>query len=136
MKKKYLILICILNSILFLSCKSNNYCILDIEFKRQSDAPGPDLITFTITSNEDEFENHIEEYGLIEVVFNKKKKFKSLLFGIKKLKDNTFGLKVSTPYFSIIDYYKDDDIYYLFNESKSMIINITLNDKTFVFKKC
>tara|TARA_Y100000815_G_scaffold274949_2_gene310794 strand:+ start:284 stop:688 length:405 start_codon:yes stop_codon:yes gene_type:complete len=134
MRKECLILLSVLS--LFLSCKSANNCILDINFHKNVNAPGPDLITFTITSNQEEFENHIEEHGLIEVVFNKKKTFKSPLFGITKLNDNTFELKVASPYFSLVDHYTEKQVYSLFNESKNMIINITLKGKIFVFKKC
>jgi hypothetical protein len=122
--------------ILFLSCKSNKNCILDINFKRQSETPGPDLISFTITSKEKVFENYIEENGLIEVIFNNEKSFKSKVFGIIKIDENKYKLKIRSPYFSIIDYYTDEEIYTLFNNSPKTIINITLNDKKFIFSKC
>ena len=49
--KKIIILISILSLLFFLSCKSINNCILDINIKKKTDAPGPDLITFNIKSN-------------------------------------------------------------------------------------
>ncbi|NJM80468.1 MAG: hypothetical protein HC854_14165 [Flavobacterium sp.] len=107
-----------------------------MHFRRTTEGPGPDLITFTITSKEKEFEKSIENYGLIEVIYNDNDSFKSPVFGITKIKEDTYKLEVSSPHFLLEEYYKDEDIYTLFNESKEMTINITLNDKTFVFKKC
>lgn len=135
MKKKQ-IFISILSIFLFLSCKTTDNCISRIAFKKQLESPGPDLITFSLTSNEREFEKYIEEYGLIEVVFNEKKFFKTKVFEIIKIEGNNYELKAMSPYFSLIDYYTEEQVYTLFNESSNMQINITLNDKKFVFTKC
>lgn len=135
MQKKQ-ILLSLLFLFIFLNCKTTDNCILKIDFQKESEAPGPDLITFTITSNEKEFEKQIEEYGLIEVIFNQKKSFKTKVFEIIKIKETNYELKAMTPYFSLIDYYTEEQVYALFNKSSNMQINITLNDKKFVFKKC
>ena len=135
MGKKILLFSLLLSLFFHLSCKPISNCILDMNFERMTEGPGPDLITFNITSNEMDFEKYIEEYGLIEVIFNENKSFKTKVFGIIKTKNDFYELKISTPYFSLIKY-TDEGVYSLFNESKDMIINITLKDKTFVFKKC
>lgn len=136
MKKYFLVSFFILLQ-LFLNCEPLDNCITNIQFKRLSDkAPGPDLIIFKITSNEKNFEKYFEEHGLIEVIFNNKKTFKTDVFEINKMQNSDYELKVLSPYFSIIDYYTDEQIYSLFDGSSNMIINVTLNNKTFVFTKC
>lgn len=123
-------------STMFLSCKSDSNCVSDIRFERENINPGPDLITFTIICNQSDFEKNIESYGLVEVIFNKKKTFKSDFFEIIKLKNNLYELKVRSPYFSFKNYHSEKQIYNLYKESSKMQINITLNNNKFVFTKC
>ena len=58
-----------------------------MKFERQNDSPGPDLITFKISSNDTCFlKKYIEKYGLVEVVIDDKKSFKTKVFEITKIK--------------------------------------------------
>ena len=76
--------------------KSLEYCILEMKFERQNDSPGPDLITFKISSNDTVFEKYIEKYGLVEVVIDHKKSFKTKVFEITKIKNNIYIFNIYT----------------------------------------
>ncbi|WP_445717091.1 hypothetical protein [Flavobacterium sp.] len=115
--------------------KSVENCILDMKFQRENENPGPDLITFKISSNDIVFENNKEKYGLVEVVIDENKSFKTKVFGITKVKNNEYELKALSPYFSLINHYSDEEVYSFFN-IESFIIYITLDSKKFVFVKC
>ncbi|MDP5028712.1 MAG: hypothetical protein NWQ14_10850 [Flavobacterium sp.] len=115
--------------------KSVENCILDMKFQRENENPGPDLITFKISSNDIVFENNKEKYGLVEVVIDENKSFKTKVFGITKVKNNEYELKALSPYFSLINHYSDEEVYSFFN-IESFTIYITLDSKKFVFVKC
>lgn len=115
--------------------KPLEYCILEMKFERQNDSPGPDLITFKISSNDTVFEKYIEKYGLVEVVIDDKKSFKTKVFEITKIKNNIYRLKVLSPYFSLINYYSDEEVHSSFYV-EGFSIYITLDNKKFVFVKC
>ena len=115
--------------------KSLEYCILDMKFERQNESPGPDLITFKISSNDIVFEKYIEKYGLVEVVIDEKKYFKTKVFEITKIKNNEYKLKVLSPYFSLINHYSDEEVHSFFYV-EGFSIYITLDNKKFVFVKC
>jgi hypothetical protein len=106
-----------------------------MKFQRENENPGPDLITFKISSNDIVFENNKEKYGLIEVVIDENKSFKTKVFEITNVKNNEYELKAFSPYFSLINHYSDEEVYSFFN-IESFTIYITLDDKKFVFVKC
>lgn len=140
MKKYTFIFISVLSTLLFSNCESKNSYILDIQFERDENSPGPDLITFIITSNEQLFKEHVrdfEKFEEVEVCFNNRKKFKSSLFSVKEIKNDSYELKISSPYFSIIDYFEKDEIYKLFKQSDDLQIIIKSKDNIFFnFTKC
>lgn len=111
-----------------------NNCILDFQFETCNE-PGPDLIIFNIKSNEKSFGENIENFETVEVYFNEKKSFKSNLFLVKKIKDNTYELKISSPYFSI-NYLENEEIYKLFNQSNKLQIKLNRNKENVTFRKC
>ena len=115
--------------------KSVENCILDMKFQRENENPGPDLITFKISSNDIVFEDNKEKYGLVEVVIDVNKSFKTKVFEITNVKNNEYELKALSPYFSLINHYSDEEVYSFFN-IESFTIYITLDDKKFVFVKC
>ncbi len=115
--------------------KSLENCILDMKFERQNESPGPDLITFKISSNDIVFEKFIEKYGLVEVIIDEKKSFKTKVFEITKIKNSEYKLQVLSPYFSLINHYSDEEINSFFHE-EGFSIYITLDGKKFVFVKC
>ena len=93
------------------------------------------MITFKISSNDIVFEDNKEKYGLVEVVIDENKSFKTKVFEITKVKNNEYELKVLSPYFSYKTNYSENQVYSFFNK-KGFTINITLEDKKFVFIKC
>ncbi|MQP51311.1 hypothetical protein [Flavobacterium sp. LMO9] len=132
----FLFIITIILSInYFYNAKSFENCLLDMKFQRENESPGPDLITFKISSNDIAFENNKEKYGLVEVVIDENKSFKTKVFEITKVKNNEYELKALSPYFSLINHYSDDEVYSFFN-IESFTIYITLDTKKFVFVKC
>jgi hypothetical protein len=131
--KLYFCLI-LLSSITFSNYIFKNNCILDFQFETWNE-PGSDLIIFNIKSNEKSFRKNIENFEVVEVYFNEKKSFKSNLFLIKKIKNNTYELKISSPYFSI-DYLKKEEIYKLFKQSDKLKIKLKSNKDILIFSKC
>jgi hypothetical protein len=115
--------------------KSFEYCVQDMKFERQNESPGPDLITFKILSNDIVFEKHIEKYGLVEVVIDEKKSFKTKVFEVTKIGKNEYKLKILSPYFSLINHYSDEEVHSFFYE-EGFSIYITLDNKKFIFVKC
>jgi hypothetical protein len=115
--------------------KSVENCILEMKFQRENENPGPDLITFKISSNSYVFESNIEQYGLVEVIIDDKKSFKTKMFEISKIGENQYELNVSSPYFTYKTHYSEEQVCSFFN-NKGFTINITLDDKKFVFVKC
>jgi hypothetical protein len=136
MTKYYSFFIILLCSVIFSNCSSENNCVIDMQFERIEEEPGPDLITFTIISNDDLFKRDIEKIEVIEVYFNEKKTFKSLLFAIKKTERNKYELKVSSPYFSIIEYLNKEKIYELFRQSDKLEIKLKSNNDIVTLTKC
>lgn len=129
------ITIIILSITCFYNAKSVENCILVMKFQRENENPGPDLITFKISSDSDLFESNIDQYGLVEVVIDAKKTFKTKMFKISKTGENQYELNVSSPYFTYKTDYSEEQVYSFFN-NKGFTINITLDDKKFVFVKC
>ena len=115
--------------------KSFEYCVQDMKYERQNESPGPDLITFKILSNDIVFEKHIEKYGLVEVVIDEKKSFKTKVFEVTKIGKNEYKLKILSPYFSLINHYSDEEVHSFFYE-EGFSIYITLDNKKFIFVKC
>ncbi|TDR24325.1 hypothetical protein IP97_00985 [Flavobacterium cheniae] len=115
--------------------KSVENCILDMKFQRENENPGPDLITFKISSNDIVFENNKEKYGLVEVIIDYKKSFKTMMFEISKIGEKQYELNVSSPYFTYKTHYSEEQVYSFFN-NKGFTIFITLDGKKFVFVKC
>lgn len=131
--KLYFCLI-LLSSITFSNYIFKNNCILDFKFETWNE-PGPDLIIFNIKSNEKSFGKNFENFEVVEVYFNEKESFKSNLFLIKKIKNNTYELKISSPYFSI-DYIKKEEVYKLFDKSDKLQIKLKRNNDVLTFTKC
>lgn len=119
----------------FSNSKSVENCILDMKFERQNVNPGPDLIIFKISSNDDIFESSIEKYGLVEVVIDDKKSFKTMMFEISKIGKYQYELNLNSPYFTYKTHYSEEQVYSFFN-NKGFEISITLDGKKFIFVKC
>ena len=93
------------------------------------------MIIFKISSNDIVFENNKEKYGLVEVIIDDKKSFKTMMFEISKIGEKQYELNVSSPYFTYKTHYSEEQVYSFFN-NKGFTIFITLDGKKFVFVKC
>ncbi|MGV7105788.1 hypothetical protein [Flavobacterium sp. U410] len=121
----------------FVSCKSLNNCILNMQFERELDGPGPDLLTFQLMSENEDLDNISDEIEVVEINFDEKRMFKSSAFSLLKIEKGNYELKLSSPFFTLSGYNDDDEIYKIYNESDRLIIRLILNENDIIeFKKC